>query len=564
MNAHPAVDLRDLRDTDLPDTDLPDAAPDPMARQLDSTAPGPELAALMAGVDLTACSDETVVALLAATSRLQAWACATEVRATRVLVDRTSQWRGVRQVDAPPDKHTVPADRMASVEVAAALGLSSRAAQGRVALALELDRAPATRSALCRGHISFYTARSILEQLRPLDDHLAAAVEAKVIGRYAGRPHADITRALKRAVIAADPAAAAKRQERGVEDRNVERYPLADGMAAATMTGPAEDIERLWEYVTAAAIAAKGSDDPRTLAQRRFDVLADLGAVALSHDTTRPDLLCHPGPPESTCDDTTADDTTAADTTADDTTADDTTADDTAPDDSASEPASEDTAPDDTTADDTDAHDAAVPDARRPGLPARRLPDRKGRQPQIRVVVAATTLMGLDEQPGELVGHGPITAGVARRIASEGTWRRLLTDPRTGRFDELSATTYEPPQDLQDHVTERDGTCIGAGCRMPADRCDLDHRIPHPRGPTSAGNLDSWCRTEHRIKTVTDTVVTRLPDGDRVIRYPSGRSYRLQVDPVLDHPDHLIDDLIDDPVNTVIDGPGTELDDPPF
>ena len=60
--------------------------------------------------------------------------------------------------------------------------------------------------------------------------------------------------------------------------------------------------------------------------------------------------------------------------------------------------------------------------------------------------------------------------------------------------------------------------------------------LPHPRGPTSAGNLDTWCRTEHRIKTVTDTVVTRLPDGDRVIRYPSGRSYLLPVDPVLGHP----------------------------
>ena len=39
---------------------------------------------------------------------------------------------------------------------------------------------------------------------------------------------------------------------------------------------------------------------------------------------------------------------------------------------------------------------------------------------------------------GELVGYGPVTAEVARRIAADGTWRRLLTDPRTGRFDELS------------------------------------------------------------------------------------------------------------------------------
>ena len=474
MNAHPAVELRDLPDTGL----------DPVAEELDLTAPGPELAALLDVVDLATCADDTVVAAAAAASRLQAWACATEVRATRTLVDRTTRWRGVRPVETPPDKHTVPADRMAAVEIAAALGLSSRASQGRVAFALELDRAPATMAALTSGHVTLYTARTVLEQLRPLDDDAAAAVEATVIDRYAGRSHADVARALKRAVIAADPAAAEKRRQRGVEDRAVDHYSLDDGMAAATMTGPAEEVQRFCTYVTAAATAAKGIDDRRTLAQRRFDVLADLGAVALSQDTTRPDLLCHPGP-----------DGEAAQT----------------------------------------------------GSRARRLPERKGRRPQIRVVVAATTLLGLDDLPGELVGYGPVTAEVARRIAAGGTWRRLLTDPRTGRFDELSATTYEPPQDMQDHVTERDGTCIGAGCRMPADRCDLDHRIPHPRGPTSAGNLDTWCRTEHRVKTVTDTVITRLPDGDRVIRYPSGRSCPLPVDPVLDDPD----------------GGGT-ADDPPF
>ncbi|HET9944685.1 MAG TPA: hypothetical protein VFR56_03465, partial [Actinomycetes bacterium] len=498
----------------------PVISPDPLADLLDQTPPGPELASLLDSVDLRSCPDDTVVAAAAAASRLQAWSSAQEVRATRALVDRAGRWRGVRPVGAPPDRHTVPADRMAAVEVAAALGLSSRAAQGRVALALELDRAPATRAALSCGQVTLYTARTVLEQIRPLDDDTAAAVEAKVIDRYAGRPHADIARALKRAVITADPAAAEKRRQRGVEDRAVEHGSLDDGMAEATMRGPAEDVRRFYDYVTASAMASKGTDDPRTLAQRRFDVLADLGAVALSQDTTRPDLLCHPGPPCRGIDR------------------------------SVSSAAGEVVAR---------GHDA---EARHPGLPARRLPERKGRRPQIRVVVAATTLLGLDELPGELVGYGPVTAAVARRIASDGTWRRLLTDPRTGRFDELSATTYEPPQDLQDHVTERDGTCIGAGCRMVADRCDLDHRIPHPRGPTSAGNLDTWCRTEHRIKTVTDTVVTRLPDGDRVIRYPSGRSYLLPVDPVLDHPDDLVDAA--GPGSGGGTGTGTHLDDPPF
>src|SRR4051794_1257953 len=105
------------------------------------------------------------------------------------------------------------------------------------------------------------------------------------------------------------------------------------------------------------------------------------------------------------------------------------------------------------------------------------LPTRKGRAPQIGVVVAASTLLGLDEEPGELAGVGPVTAPLARRIAADGTWRRLLTDPRTGRLDEVSADTYTPPQDMVDHVTTRDGLCRGIGCRIAAAACDLDHEV---------------------------------------------------------------------------------------
>jgi len=104
---------------------------------------------------------------------------------------------------------------------------------------------------------------------------------------------------------------------------------------------------------------------------------------------------------------------------------------------------------------------------------------------QVRVAVPAGTLLGIDDTPGELAGYGAIPADAARRIAAEGTWRRLLTDPRTGRLHEMSVATYQPPQDMADFVVARDQTCRGLGCRMPAARCDLDHRVPHPHGPTS-------------------------------------------------------------------------------
>ena len=86
------------------------------------------------------------------------------------------------------------------------------------------------------------------------------------------------------------------------------------------------------------------------------------------------------------------------------------------------------------------------------------LPKTQGMRPAIQVTVAASTLLGLDEQPGELAGHGPIPASVARRLAADptGTWRRLLTDPATNTLLDYGHTTYRPPKDLTDHIIARD------------------------------------------------------------------------------------------------------------
>jgi hypothetical protein len=451
---------------------------------LDGTVAGPVLAALAAATDLSSCSDDAVVGLASAASRLQGWAAAVELDATAALVARAGSWRGVTPSGLPVGTRTVAAERICAAELAAALGLSERAAAGRVALALDLHRLPVTRAALTTGGLHLHTARMVVDTLRPLEDATAARVEAAVLPRYAGRCYGDLAKALRRAVLAADPAAAETRRQRGVEDRTVETWALPDGMATAALTGPAEAVETFFTFATAGADAATGPGDARSIDQRRFDFLADLAHAGLTHDTTRPDLLTQPGPAG---------------------------------------------------AEDVGAAPRGV-----------KLPTRQGRRPQIQVVVSAETLLGICDAPGELSGYGPITAQVARRIAAEGTWQRLLTEPRTGRFDELSVDAYEPPQDMRDHVIARDPVCIGAGCRLPANRCDLDHRIEYPRGPTAAPNLDPWCRSGHEIKTFTDTTVTLAPDSDsgsdrgaggdgtRIVTYPTGRSYRLPADPILD------------------------------
>ena len=106
------------------------------------------------------------------------------------------------------------------------------------------------------------------------------------------------------------------------------------------------------------------------------------------------------------------------------------------------------------------------------------LPRKHRRRAEIQVTVAATTLLGLDELPGELAGFGPIPASMARGIARDGTWRRLLTDPVTGTLVERGTATYEPGADLTAFVIARDVTCTFMGCGQPAWRSELDHRDP--------------------------------------------------------------------------------------
>jgi hypothetical protein len=131
------------------------------------------------------------------------------------------------------------------------------------------------------------------------------------------------------------------------------------------------------------------------------------------------------------------------------------------------------------------------------------LPTTQGHRPAINVVVALSTLVGRDEEPGWLDGYGPIPAGYARQLAFDptGTWRRLITDPVTGQLLNYGTTRYRPPRHLSDHVINRDGECTFPFCTHRARRSDLDHITAYPAGSTSAGNLQPLHRRHHNAKT---------------------------------------------------------------
>jgi hypothetical protein len=161
------------------------------------------------------------------------------------------------------------------------------------------------------------------------------------------------------------------------------------------------------------------------------------------------------------------------------------------------------------------------------------LPEQHGMRPSVQVTVAASTLLGADDQPGELTGYGPITATQARRIAADesGTWRRLLTDPATGQLLDYGRNTYRPPRDLADFVIARDRTCVFPTCRRAARRCDLDSQPFDAGGSTSAENLAPLCRRHHCAKHEADWTLTRQPDGSYHWTSPTGHHHTVQPTP---------------------------------
>ena len=116
------------------------------------------------------------------------------------------------------------------------------------------------------------------------------------------------------------------------------------------------------------------------------------------------------------------------------------------------------------------------------------LPRRHGRPANIHVVVDLPTLLGLADHPGELLGYGPIPASVARSLAADGCWQRLVVEPVTGHLLDAGTTRYRPNQELTDYVLTRSPVCDFPTCHTPAPACDIDHINPYnPDHPDSGG-----------------------------------------------------------------------------
>jgi hypothetical protein len=80
------------------------------------------------------------------------------------------------------------------------------------------------------------------------------------------------------------------------------------------------------------------------------------------------------------------------------------------------------------------------------------------------------------------------------------TVRLARSHPETGAVGWQDPKTYRPGAATARGVRSRDGTCRFPGCATAARRCQLDHVVRHPDGPTSVDNLQALCATHHGFK----------------------------------------------------------------
>ena len=102
---------------------------------------------------------------------------------------------------------------------------------------------------------------------------------------------------------------------------------------------------------------------------------------------------------------------------------------------------------------------------------------------------------------------------------------RQVSQQLLHRQDWQDPTIYRPGAATARAVRSRDGTCRFPGCATAAKRCQLDHVIRHPDGPTSVPNLQSLCATHHGFKHHAGWRVEMDPLGVCKWTAPDGRTH---------------------------------------
>lgn len=476
----------------------------------------------------------------AAESQVRAWAA---VLAGRPSMSRSWRTAGGRRVEPAAD------------EIGFRLGVSRRRGQHLIDEGRLLrDVLSPVDDELSAGRIDAGKVSILTEALGDQEPHVAVAVCEQVLPVAPSLDHAGLRRRVQQVIHQVDPGEADARHERAVLRRRVNRVRvLPDGMASFSALLAAPDAVALEQACEASARAAQAGGDGRTLENLRADALASMGARALT-DGWLPMLpleairVVRPRrgasgrrtvAPRSPVRSRAANPLPGRNRTATASRSSRATFDPvivsfsgrsaglsviaTAAVQEGRDPAVTlgDVARHDLYAWEHDPWDSgADEEALTEPEPSQALDP--GNDPYVDWSTPPVVRPGIDAP--ELVGYGALSPAVVRALMGAAPWIRVAEPVYRDADPPPPVDSYRPSAELDRHVRVRDVTCVVPGCHVPASRCDLDHLVPWPAGPTSADNLHALCRRHHLLRTHAGYELVVDDDGTREWRTPLGQT----------------------------------------
>jgi hypothetical protein len=428
-------------------------------------------------------------------TRVENAACARRLAASADVLDRLIAEAG----SLDREQWCIDNWTMAAAEVAAAQGVSLGVASHQLSIADELrQRLPQVGAVFAAGVISFRMVGAVINRTRLVRDAEAMAkLDADLAAHLSGWARLSVDKlhsTIDSWVDRYDPAAV-RRTEYAARGRHFDVHDAADGSGTASVDGWlfAADAAALDARLEAMA-AAVCEHDPRTVEQRRADALGALG-----HGGDR--LACACGREE--CEAAAATPSTLV------------------------------------------IHVVAREESLTDDTPAQL----DGQAPQTEdppTGPAAT-------DPAYLIGKGVLPAPLlAAKLVGTAKMRPVLHPG-----DAPPQPRYIPSAVLAWFVRCRDLTCRFPGCDEPATRCDLDHTIAYPHGPTQASNLKCLCRKHHLLKTFGGWRDVQHADGTVDWLSPTGQKYTT-------HPgSRLLFPGLCQPTAAVVVDPNVEMTDDP-
>jgi hypothetical protein len=156
------------------------------------------------------------------------------------------------------------------------------------------------------------------------------------------------------------------------------------------------------------------------------------------------------------------------------------------------------------------------------------VPTHHGRPVEVGIVATPEALLGLTDTPGEIPGVGPVPIELVRAMAADARLRWLTIRGGDGALLQRGPTSWRIPAKVHAHADATYVMSVGPHSTVPAERCDGEHLVPHPHGPTDNTNIAPMDRPWHIGKTFGGCSIRRLPDGILEWHTPLGQRVRVR------------------------------------